>query len=254
MFVLNGNRKPKIIFYSEIDYSDNPSAFSIIGREKYGNYTVAPTTENFVGYFSTISNKMRNLKFNTSIDKKFKRMIDVLSEEKAESLIILRDKYDAEIIVFTCYEKRNKKLKVSFYIVPKEAIAKIKGKEGLFGNLTVFLKTNYIFPSELVGSTFKREYVEKKVNFSEYKKISTIVTRDKNGKKDKEITVSIKENDNFIEPEKKIYIKESDFPKSGKYKVLLDNVIYIMLVDMEKYGTNKNPFYFLYNPYKVKNI
>ena len=114
MFILNGNRKPKVIFYNEIDYNDNPSALSLLGWKKYSAYTVPPTSDNFVGYFSTVANKMKNLKNSTKIDDKFKRLMEVLSEDKAESLLFLKEKYDAEIVVFTCYEKRNKKQKVAF--------------------------------------------------------------------------------------------------------------------------------------------
>ena len=114
MFILNGNRRPKVIFYNEINYSDNPSALPMFGWKKYNNYLVPPTSDNFTGYFSAVANKIKNLKSSVKIDDKFKTMEDILPEDKVESLLLLREKYDAEIFVFTCYEKKKQKIEGRF--------------------------------------------------------------------------------------------------------------------------------------------
>lgn len=236
MFITNGSRKPKPVFTNEIVYTDNPSSISPFSKDK----VIAPTADNFKAYFSC-----KNSRYTpSSMLSKYGVFSKILPEDKFIDLMELKNIYNAEIVILTCFEKKTKNLRVSFYIVPNEAIAKIEDKDtSLFGNKRIYLKSNYVFPSILVGSPYKKEHIEKNLDFSNHKIMSYEKKPDYENKK----SICIRESSNVLLRDRTVFFNKKDFPCSGNYKVLLGDIEYILHVDEKKFGTKEDPFYFLYN-------
>lgn len=238
MFLLNGNRKPKKVYENEINFSENFSAFKdLLLNSRIGK---KPPIKHWIKRYFTCCELGLDEKNNDS----FSIIREILPIEQAKKILVLKKVREGEIFFFYNYEKRNKKLRVSFYVIPKASIDQVYHlSNSLYNNDLISLKSDFIFSNEIVNGNFKN----KKFDSSSFKRVSIDYKREENVGA---IKCRIKVTKKLI-GEKKIFIDYIYFKKHGLYDVLLDGVAYVLLVDTENIGNESLPFYFLENKYLI---
>lgn len=174
------------------------------------------------------------------IEEKYKLLIEKFKIEDAEKLLKMAEKYNAHILFsYDSPNKKTRKHKVNFYIVPKDCYATTMfnsnlSKKSHYYNDHVYLKSNVFIPKELVSGNpvFKKESKNYVLLKNESYHGNSIRLKCKTGK--------------IFNENMKPYLKIEEVAYGVVNAKDSSGIVYDLFIDPIYLGTPENPFFMLF--------